>query len=78
MEKNLKENLEFVEREEAELLRLYLGKFLLIYDQEVVGSFDGYEKAASDGIEQFGPEGSFLVYHVTKDKPINLVMEARF
>jgi len=78
MEKDLEKNLEFAESKKAELLQLYLGKFLLIYDREIVGSFDSYESAAGNGIEQYGPDGVFLVYHVTKDRPVNLVMEARF
>ncbi len=75
-EKNLKPNLEYVEKNRAELFKRYANKFLIIYEQEVVNSFDTYEAAAQEAIRAYGADIDFLIYHMTEKDPLNFVMEA--
>ena len=75
-EKNLKPNLEYVEKNRAELFKLYPNKFLIIYEQKVVNSFDTYEAAAQEAIRMYGADADFLIYHMTEKDPMNFVMEA--
>jgi len=75
-EKDLKANLEFVKKNRIRLLEEYKNKYLLVFEEKVVGSFDTYENAAAEGIRSFGIEGTFLVYHMTENEPLNFVLEA--
>jgi len=75
-EKNLKKDIEFVKKHKASLLNEYENKYLLIYQEKVISSFDTYEKAAEQAIEQLGLEKIFLIYHLTREEPLNFVMEA--
>ena len=75
-EKDLKANLAFVENNKDQLMREYKNKYLLVFGEEVVGSFDAYENAAAEGVRSFGIEGNFLVYHLTENEPLNFIMEA--
>ena len=42
----LSKNQEFVKSNKDRLLNLYKNKYILVYEQEVVGSFDSYDVAA--------------------------------
>jgi len=75
-EKDLKANLAFVENNKDQLLKEYKNKYLLVFGEKVVGSFDTYENAAAEGVRAFGIEGKFLVYHLTETEPLNFIMEA--
>ena len=75
-EKDLSQDMKYVEKHREELLKTYANKYLLIYEQSVVNSYDTYEAAATEGIEQFGVDGIFLVYEMFSEKPVNFVMEA--
>jgi len=75
-EKDLTKNLEYVKKNREHLLGEYSLKYLLIFEEDVVSSFDTYETAANEGVRQFGIDGQFLVQHMTPAKPINFVMEA--
>ena len=72
----LSKNQEFVKSNKDRLLNLYKNKYILVYEQEVVGSFDSYDVAAEEGIKAFGISGSFLVYYVTETNPVNFVSVA--
>jgi hypothetical protein len=74
--KNLTKNREFVEKNRDALLQDYENKYILVFEEKVVGSFDTYEKAASEGITTLGIEKDFLVYQLTRNQPVNFVMEA--
>lgn len=75
-EKNLKPNLKYVEDHKDELLTNYRNKYILVFEQQVVGSFDSYEAAANEALRLYGPEGNFLVYHAVDNEPLNFVFEA--
>ena len=75
-EKDLKKNVEYVEKEKEQLLEKYRNKYLLIHEEQVVDSFDSYAKAAEGGIQQFGIEATFLVHFMTEQPPVNFVMGA--
>lgn len=76
VEKNLKQNMEFVEKHKAELLKHHKNKFLLIYDKEVVGAYDNYVNAAAEGIRIYGIQADFLVHQLVETEPLNFVMES--
>jgi hypothetical protein len=75
-EKDLKENMKFVEKNKKKLLTEYFNKYLLVYDKEVIDSFDTYEKAAGEGVRKFGMDKNFLVYHLVGAEPLNFVYSA--
>ncbi len=77
-EKNMQKNRDFVEKNRKELLEAYRNKYLLIVDQEVVDSFDTYEKAAEVALSNYGEEGNFLIHHMTEKEPLNFVLSAKF
>ena len=76
MSNEMEKNFKFVEDNQKKLLKSYVGKFLLVYKEKVVNTFDTYDAAAREGIRLYGGEGKFLVYHLTKEPPVNLVLEA--
>lgn len=57
----------------AELISRYLGKFVVIKEEEVVGAFNTIEEALAEGARRFGLE-PFLVRQVTtaEEKEINI------
>ena len=72
----LEKNKKYVEKNRARLLSIYPNKYIVIFDQEVVGSFDAYDSAANFGVENYGIEQQFLVKLITQEEPINFVMAA--
>jgi hypothetical protein len=72
----LTKNQGFVNANLPMFLSLYKNKYILVYDQEVVGSFDSYEAAAEEGISVFGIGESFLVHYVTENSPVNFISVA--
>ncbi len=75
-QKNLKENIDYIERNRQKLLGEYFNKYLLVYQKEVVDCFDTYERAAGEGIRKFGVDENFLVYHLIDQEPVNIVYSA--
>ncbi|MFQ6007524.1 MAG: hypothetical protein ACE5K8_01090 [Candidatus Zixiibacteriota bacterium] len=75
-EKNLKPNLEYVEKNRKKLFERYPNKFLIVYEKKVVNSFDTYEAAAQEAIRIYGTDADFLIYHMTEKDPLNFIMEA--
>ena len=75
-EKNLKDNIEFVKKNRERFLREYFYKYLLVYREAVIDSFDTYEKAAEEGVRKFGIDENFLVYHLVETEPLNFVYNA--
>jgi hypothetical protein len=74
--KKLSKNKEFIEKNKESLLKEYENKYLLVYNEKIINSFDTYEKAAEEGIRLFGTDEDFLVYFLTRNEPLNFVMEA--
>ncbi|MBE3137091.1 MAG: hypothetical protein IMZ43_06855 [Thermoplasmata archaeon] len=75
-DKDLKADIEFVQKQKDELLKCHANKFLLIHKQKVIGAFDDYASAASEGVRLYGTDGIFLVYQLMAKPPVNFVMEA--
>ncbi|MCX6252003.1 MAG: hypothetical protein NTX61_14785 [Bacteroidetes bacterium] len=73
---NLSKNQAFVNTNLENLRNLYKNKYILVYEQEVVGSFDTYEVAAEEGINNYGLDGGFLVHYVTETTPVNFISTA--
>ena len=69
--KNLTKNNEYIEKNRSRLLKEYANKYLLVYNEKIISSFDTYEKAAEEGIRQFGLDEEFLVYYLTEEEPVN-------
>ena len=77
-EKDLTKNKEYVAQYKDKLLQAYRNKYVLIYDGDIISSFDTYEVAATEAIRVYGPEGNFLVHFITEQEPLNFVMDAQF
>ena len=75
-EKKLTENINFVKKNKDSLLKEHHNKYLLIYKEELVESFDNYENAAQEGVRRFGIEANFLIYHLLDKEPLNFVFNA--
>jgi len=75
-QKDLQENVEFVKKNKEKLLGEYYNKYLLVYNKQVIDSFDTYEKAAGEGVRKFGMDENFLVYHLLDTEPLNIVYSA--
>jgi hypothetical protein len=76
-QKDLKENVNFVEKNREELLKEHENKYLLVFQEKLVGAFDTYEKAAEEGVRLFGMDANFLVYHSVAKEPLNFIVEAQ-
>jgi len=76
VEKNLTANLSFIDKNKDSLLKEHNGKFLLVYEEKLIGSYDTYEKAAEEGVRLYGPNANFLVHHLLEKEPVNFIMEA--
>ena len=59
----LKRELATLKKERARLEREHMGEFVLIHGTKVVGTFDTFEKAATDGLYRFGRK-PFLIRRV--------------
>ena len=76
MKKKLEVSLEFVVKNKKRLLEEYRNKFILVFEEKVVGSYDTYENAAKEGVCLYGLDANFLVYHLVEKEPLNFIMEA--
>ncbi len=72
-ESEMDKNLAYVKKDFATLLNLYRNKYILVYKQQVVSSFDTYETAAQEGVENYGIDGGFLVYYMVESEIVNFV-----
>ena len=75
-EKDLKANYDFAIKNKDRLLKNYKDKFILVFEEKVVGSYDTYAKAAQEGVRSYGLEANFLVYHLVEEEPLNFIMDA--
>lgn len=75
-EKNLQKNIDFVKENKAKLLSQYGEKYIVIFEEEVQGSYDTYTKAVEEAISVYGQDADFLVYHLTSMESVNFVMRA--
>lgn len=76
-QKDLKENVNFVKKNRDVLIKEHENKYLLVFQEKLVGAFDSYEKAAEEGVRLFGMEANFLVYHLVENEPLNFIVEAQ-
>jgi hypothetical protein len=77
-EKDLKENIEFINAHKADLLKEHENKYIIIFNRSFIGAFDTYEKAAQEAINTFGLEANFLIHYLTSMQPLNFVIGANF
>ena len=75
-ERDLKANFDFVTKNKEHLLKYYRDKFILVFEEAVVGSYDTYARAAEEGVRSYGLEENFLVYHLVEEEPLNFIMDA--
>ncbi len=74
---NLKKNWEYVQKNRNALLFIYRNKYVLVYNEKVVGSFDTFANAANEGITNYGVNSGFLVEWLTAKEPLNIVVSAK-
>ena len=70
---DLKKNLEFADTNKQRLLQQHKYKFILVFDEQVVGSYHVYERAPEEGIRAYGPDGNFLVCHVLDEELLDFI-----
>lgn len=49
------------------------GKFVLIHDSDVVGTFTSYEDAVKEGYSKFGPNTPFLVKQIQAIEQVHFI-----
>ena len=76
-QEKLIKNKEYIAKEFEKLLNIYRGKYILVCDENIVGSYDTYETAADAGIDSCGIESGFLIQLMTENEPVNFVAIAR-
>jgi len=74
-EKDLKKNLQFADTNKQRLLQEYKSKFILVSNEEFVGSYHVYERAAEEAVRTYGMDGNFLVCHVLDEDPLNFICQ---
>lgn len=62
----LQKELAAYESMKEDLLKHYLGKYVLIHEDKLIGSFDSFDNAAKEAVKQFGT-GPYLIRQVGKD-----------
>ena len=75
-QENLKKNWDYVQNNYSSLLNTYWNKYVLVYNEKIIGSFDTYASAANEGIKSCGLYSGFLVEWVM-EKPLNIVATAK-
>lgn len=65
----IEQEVQWFEAHRAELLKTYLGKFVLIKGEAVMGSFDSAQAAYEAGVKSYGL-GAFLVKQVLPADPV--------
>lgn len=63
MTKTLDKDIKAFEKMKAELMQHYLGKFVVIHNEKLVGVYDNFNKAAEEALRQFG-KGPYLIRQV--------------
>lgn len=70
VDEELKEEFEFYKNQPEEWRKENQGKFVLIKDQKVRGTFESYADALQEGTKLFGDK-KFLIQEVGKEEEIN-------
>lgn len=63
MEDTLDKEIEAFEKMKSELIQHHLGKFVIIHNQILAGSFDSFDNAAEEAYSKFG-RGPYLIRQV--------------
>jgi hypothetical protein len=69
-------NQEYAERHLDMIKNLFLNKYIVIQNEEVVASFATYHEASEYGVKTYGMNGTHLIYHVEDVPAINFVAHA--
>jgi len=69
MQNPLKKESRFFERNKSRFVKNYLRQFVLIRDNNLIGSYTTEEEAYKAGIEKFG-NTPFLIKQVLKKEPV--------
>lgn len=68
----LEQELKYFNSIRNELVKNHEGKFALIRDEKLVGTFDHAESAYNEGVRTFGTE-PFLVKQILREEPIETI-----
>lgn len=73
MIESLDRDIESFKAMKKELLNHHAGKFVIIYNSKLQGSYDTFDAAAEEALRQFG-KGPYLIRQVTNgdDETINI------
>jgi hypothetical protein len=62
----------YYENKKKDFLRRFNGKFVLIKDNKLIGTFDTAEEAYGKGLSEFGNEPMFIK-RVVKEEPTSVI-----
>lgn len=65
----LEREIRFFEEHRPELLKHHQNKFVVIYQEHIVGTFDDAETAYAAGVKEYG-NTAFLVRQVLENEPV--------
>jgi hypothetical protein len=67
----LRPEIEAFEKMKDDLIAHHYGKFVIIKNQQLKGSFDTFDTAAREAIKLFG-KGPYLIRRVSNEKPMTM------
>lgn len=67
----LDKDIKAFEKMKPELIEHHFGKFVVIHNEQLVGSYDNFNKAAEEAFRQFG-KGPYLIRQVINDDSVKI------
>jgi hypothetical protein len=67
----LDKEIQFFEKMKPQLMEHHFGKFVVIHNKQLVGTYDSFNKAAEEALRQFG-KGPYLIRQVIGNDPIKI------
>jgi len=69
-------NMEYVRKNLEFIRNLFLNKFIVVFNEQIEGSFDAYDMAARYAYARFGKDADVLIYEVEATTTTNFVFHA--
>jgi hypothetical protein len=67
----LEKEINTFEKIKPQLLKHHMGKFVVIHDDQLVGAYDNFNKAAEEALQKFG-KGPYLIRQVVDNDSIKI------
>ena len=72
MEENISHDMDWIRKNEKELIKEYSGKYILVKDEKIRSVSENKQEIIMRGIKRFGRD-NFVLYYVIKDDLINRI-----